>query len=99
MLQPDERGGQAAAGQHLHDPAGVGEGQVEAAGVARAGHPVEALGGQPVQVRGGHPLAGLDAHRGGREYLGGQPGGRGEDRRGPARAVRALRAVRAARAR
>lgn len=79
VLQPHERGRQVARGELLDrrgDGGGVGG---QAPGVRRSGQPVEAVGGEPVQVRAGHRARRL--HRGsrGREQLGGQLTGPGDD--------------------
>ena len=50
MLQPDERGGQAAAGQHLHHGTVFRQVQAEAAGLDRDRRPVQAEGGEGVEV-------------------------------------------------
>ncbi|WP_203934048.1 hypothetical protein [Virgisporangium ochraceum] len=66
VLQPDERGRQAAAGQGLRDGGG---------GRELVGQPVQAGPGERVEVGGGHPVGAVDVE-GRREQQGvGEVGG------------------------
>ena len=76
VLQPDERGGQAAAGQFLHHRAGGRQVQAEAAGLDRSGRPVQAYRGQRVEVGDREHVQAVDPHRVGEQQVVGEPAGR-----------------------
>src|SRR5690348_1105511 len=79
MLQPDERGGQAAAGQFLDHGTGTRQVQAEAAGRGRHWRPVQARRGERVQVGGREDVKPVDPHRVTKQQVIGKLAGGRED--------------------